>query len=155
MIFEDTSLIHAEAATVWAFLLDVNSLAGCIPGVQDMRQIDERTFDGTISAAVGPISGEFNFRARIVESDPPREMIAVLDGTDSVTRSTITSDVRMTLAPMAESQTQMAYRADVQIKGRLAILGDMVLRSTATLILEEFMRRLRQQVEGKTLAGGL
>ena len=38
----------------------------------------------------------------------------------------------------------MNYRADVQIKGRLAILGDMVLRATATLILKEFARRLHQ-----------
>jgi hypothetical protein len=32
----------------------------------------------------------------------------------------------------------------VQIKGRLGILGDMVLRATATLILQEFTRRLRK-----------
>jgi carbon monoxide dehydrogenase subunit G len=38
----------------------------------------------------------------------------------------------------------MEYRADVKIKGRLAILGDMVLRATATLILQEFARRLRK-----------
>jgi carbon monoxide dehydrogenase subunit G len=38
----------------------------------------------------------------------------------------------------------MNYRADVQIKGRLAILGDMVLRATATLILQEFARRLNK-----------
>ncbi len=36
----------------------------------------------------------------------------------------------------------MKYSADVKINGRLAILGDMVLRATATLILKEFARRL-------------
>jgi hypothetical protein len=38
----------------------------------------------------------------------------------------------------------MDYRADVKIKGRLAILGDMILRATATLILQEFSRRLHK-----------
>jgi len=38
----------------------------------------------------------------------------------------------------------MDYKADVKIKGRLAILGDMVLRATATLILQEFARRLHK-----------
>jgi carbon monoxide dehydrogenase subunit G len=40
----------------------------------------------------------------------------------------------------------MDYKADVKIKGRLAILGDMVLRATATLILQEFTRRLHKEL---------
>ena len=36
----------------------------------------------------------------------------------------------------------MNYRADIKIKGRLGILGDMVFRATATLTLQEFTRRL-------------
>jgi hypothetical protein len=38
----------------------------------------------------------------------------------------------------------MDYKAEIKIKGRLAILGDMVLRATATLILQEFTRRLHK-----------
>jgi hypothetical protein len=38
----------------------------------------------------------------------------------------------------------MDYKADVKIKGRLGILGDMVLRATATLILQEFTKRLHK-----------
>jgi hypothetical protein len=41
----------------------------------------------------------------------------------------------------------MDYRADIAIKGRLAILGDMVLRATGALVLEEFARRLREKLE--------
>ena len=40
----------------------------------------------------------------------------------------------------------MDYKADIKIKGRLAILGDMVLRATATLILQEFSRRLHKEL---------
>jgi len=40
--------------------------------------------------------------------------------------------------------SQPDYKAEVKITGRLAILGDMVLRATATLILQEFTRRLHK-----------
>jgi carbon monoxide dehydrogenase subunit G len=43
-----------------------------------------------------------------------------------------------------DNKTQMDYKADVKIKGRLGILGDMVLRATATLILQEFTKRLHK-----------
>lgn len=147
MIFEDKIIINAPAAKVWDFLLDPNCIAACMPGVENVTQIDDRTFDAAIAASVGPISGKFNFRAHIVESNPPTEMAAQVDGQDSVTKSPLTARVAMTLTPLAAAQTALAYRATVEVKGRLAILGDMVLRATAALMMEEATRRLRAQLE--------
>ena len=144
--FEDRVTIDAPAARVWDFLLDPNCIAACMPGVENVTQIDERTFDAAIAASVGPISGKFNFRAHIVESHPPTEMAATIDGVDSVTKSALTTKVTMTLDPLSAQQTALAYRATVDVKGRLAILGDMVLRATAALILEEAIKRLKSQL---------
>jgi len=147
VIFQDTITVEAPAAKVWDFLLDVDRSAACVPGVEQITLVDERTFDGVIEARVGPISGKFEFRAHIVDSNPPTELVAEVVGTDSVTRSTLTQDMTMTLTTVSASQTELAYRAVVDVKGRLAILGDMVLRATAALILEEFTKRLRTALE--------
>lgn len=148
LTFEDTIAIAAPAADVWDFLLDVDRSAAAVPGVESVTLVDARTFDGIVGASVGPISGKFAFRAHIVDSCPPRELVAEVEGTDSVTKSTLRMDVTMTLEPVGDAATEMAYRAVVDIRGRLAILGDMVLRATASLILEEFAKRLRAQLEG-------
>jgi carbon monoxide dehydrogenase subunit G len=66
------------------------------------------------------------------------------EGTDSVTKSIVNADMTVDLRKLADDKTQMDYKADVKIRGRLAILGDMVLRATATLILQEFTRRLHK-----------
>jgi uncharacterized protein len=142
MIFEGKIDLDVAAGTAWNFLIDVNKFSSCLPGIDEIKQIDDKTFDGVISAAVGPISGKFSFRSTIVESRPPEQMVVRTEGTDSVTKSTVTADMTMDLVSVAEERTEMTYRADVKIKGRLAILGDMVLRATATLILQEFARRL-------------
>lgn len=155
MIFEDTATISAPASTVWDTLLDVNCIAACLPGVEAVTQIDDRTFDGMIAASVGPINGKFSFRARIIESKPPREMRAQVEGTDSVTRSAVRATMAMTLEPVGAEETELAYRASVDIQGRLAILGEMVLRATAALLVEEFITRLRLQLEGRNHAGPL
>ncbi|HEX6510829.1 MAG TPA: SRPBCC domain-containing protein [Chloroflexota bacterium] len=150
MTFEDQLTLSAPQSRVWDLLLDVNQFAACMPGVEQVQQIDDRTFDGVMTARVGPMSGKFSFRAHIVDSDPPRELAAHVEGTDSVTKSTLIADMGMTLRPLGETQTELAHRASVEIKGRLAILGDMVLRATAHLMLEEFGKRLRQQLESGT-----
>jgi carbon monoxide dehydrogenase subunit G len=133
---------------VWALLLDVDRFSACVPGVEEVTQIDDRTFDGVIQATVGPMSGKFSFRTQIVESTPPSEMVAELNGTDSVTKSTVRSSTKMTLAAITEEKTDLHYDSTVDIQGRLAILGDMVMRATATLILEEFANRVRRELEG-------
>jgi uncharacterized protein len=151
VIFEDRITVAAPAERVWAFLLDPNCIAACMPGVENVTQIDDRTFDAAISASVGPISGKFAFRAHIVESNPPTEMAAHVDGVDSVTKSTIKVQMDMALDPLGPDETALAYRATVDVKGRLAILGEMVLRATAALMIEEATRRLRAQLAAPNL----
>ena len=147
MNFEGSIAIKAPREKVWELLLDIDRFSACVPGVEEVTQVDERTFDGVIQATVGPMSGKFSFRAQIVESTPPSEMVTELNGTDSVTKSTVRSTTRMTLNAISEQQTDLRYASTVDIQGRLAILGDMVMRATATLILEEFANRVRRELE--------
>jgi uncharacterized protein len=146
--FEGSISIKAPRAEVWDLLLDIDRFAACVPGVESVTQVDERTFDGVILATVGPMSGKFSFRAQITESTPPSQMVTELIGTDSVTKSTVSSSTNMTLASVSDEQTELRYVSNVDIKGRLAILGDMVMRATATLMLEEFGNRVRRELEG-------
>jgi len=147
VILEGKIDVGVPASSVWDFLMDVNRFASCVPGLEEVRKIDERTFDGVVSAAVGPISGKFTFRSTILDSTPPSEMAVQTDGVDSVTRSAVGVKLTVKLTELVEKRTELGYHADVQIKGRLAILGDMVLRATGALMLEEFTKRLREKLE--------
>jgi uncharacterized protein len=150
MIFDGKINLGVPTQKAWDFLIDINKFSTCLPGIDEIKQIDDKTFDGIISATVGPISGKFSFRSTIVESRPPDQMVVRTEGSDSVTKSTVNADMTVDLRGISENKTEMDYRADIKIKGRLAILGDMVLRATATLILQEFTRRLRQGLGDQT-----
>ncbi len=144
MNFEGKIDLGVPIDDAWDFLIDINKFKACLPGIEEVRQIDDKTFEGTLAATVGPISGKFNFRSTILESKPPEQMVVRTVGTDSVTKSTINADMTVDLCKVSEEKTEMSYKADVKINGRLAILGDMILRATATLILQEFARRLNK-----------
>lgn len=144
MILDGKIDLNVPAEKAWDFLIDINKFSTCLPGIDEINQIDDKTFDGIISATVGPMSGKFNFRSTILESRPPEQMVVRTEGTDSVTKSTVNADMTVDLRRVSDTKSQMDYKADVKIKGRLAILGDMVLRATATLILQEFTRRLHK-----------
>lgn len=144
MILDGKIDLNVPAEKAWDFLIDINKFSTCLPGIDEVKQIDDKTFDGIISATVGPMSGKFNFRSTILESRPPEQMVVRTEGTDSVTKSTVNADMTVDLRRLSDTKSQMDYKADVKINGRLAILGDMVLRATATLILQEFTKRLHK-----------
>ncbi len=144
MNFEGKIDIEVAIENVWDFLIDIDKFTTCLPGIEEVRQIDDKTFEGTLAATVGPISGKFNFRSTILDSQPPERMAVRTEGTDSVTKSNVTADMTVDLTKVAANNTEMNYKADVKINGRLAILGEMILRATATLILQEFARRLNK-----------
>ena len=146
MIFDGKIDVAVPASRVWDFLIDINKFSACLPGIEEVRQVDDKTFEGVVVATVGPISGKFSFRSTIVESRPPEQILVRTEGTDSVTKSDVRADMTVNLREIVRDKTQMEYRADVKVKGRLAIVGDMVLRATATLILQEFTRRLQQRL---------
>lgn len=148
MKLEGTIAIEAPPRAVWALLIDPTSLARCMPGVQDVRQVDERTFEGTILASVGPIDGSFSFRSVLATAEFPDDLVVAVEGLDSVTKSRLEMEVRAGLTEPARGATNLAYRADVRIKGRLAILGEMVLRATAGMMIGEVTKCLRSQLEG-------
>ena len=149
MIFDGKIDLDVPTGQAWDFLIDINKFSGCLPGIEEVKQIDDKTFEGVLAATVGPISGKFSFRSTIVESRPPDQMVVRTEGTDSVTKSTVSADMTVDLREISENKTEMDYRADIKIKGRLAILGDMILRATATLILQEFARRLHKGLGDK------
>jgi carbon monoxide dehydrogenase subunit G len=147
-----TIAIAAPATDVWALIVNPISLSACMPGVQDIRQLDERTFEGTVSAAVGPIDGNFAFRSVMTRARFPDDLAVAVEGTDSVTKSRLEMDVVVALAERDPGATDLTYHAEVRVKGRLAILGEMMLRATAGMMIGEVTKCLRSQLE--PMAGG-
>ncbi len=147
MRLEGTIDIAAPAEAVWPVLIDPTDLAACVPGVSQVRQLDDRTFEGTVRASVGPIDGNFAFRSVIERQSYPDDLVVEVEGTDSVTKSRLVAHIEATLTATGPTTTSLAYRATVTTKGRLAIIGDMVLRATAGMMIGQVTNCLRARLE--------
>ncbi|HEY3523385.1 MAG TPA: SRPBCC domain-containing protein [Candidatus Limnocylindrales bacterium] len=139
--------VGAPPAETWAAIVDPTALASCVPGVRDVRAVDDRTFEGRITAAVGPIEGDFSFTSVLTEVTFPDRLVVAVDGTDSVTKSRLHADVHASVAEPTPGRTDLRYDATITVKGRMAILGEMVLRATAGVIIGQVTRCLRARLE--------
>jgi carbon monoxide dehydrogenase subunit G len=74
MRLHGTMDIAAPASQVWAVVTDPTGIAGCVPGVRDMRMVEDGRFEGTISASVGPLDGHFAFESVITRAAFPDDL---------------------------------------------------------------------------------
>lgn len=139
--------IAAPPDRIWEVLVNPVSLAACVPGVKDVRQVDPRTFEGAITAAVGPMQGDFSFGAVITRDAFPTDLDVEVAGTDSVTGSRLEARVHAAVEGGPAGPATMRYEAVITVKGRLAILGEMVLRATASVMIGQVTKCLRTRLE--------
>ena len=149
MKLEGRIAIAAPPDAAWALVLDPLTLAGCVPGAREVRRVDDRTFTGSITAAVGPMNGDFAFTSVITRAERP-ELDVLIEGVDSVTKSRLEALVSVVMDESQAAACALGYRAEVKVKGRLSILGEMVLRATASMMINQVTACLRARLE----AGG-
>lgn len=68
--------VAARPEELWTFIRDFRSLCTCIPGVEKIELVDDRTADLTVREKVGIVPMILTLRARIESEDPPRRLHA-------------------------------------------------------------------------------
>ena len=144
--FEEHFRVEAAPERVWDFLLDPVRLGGCVPGCAGIEVESERTYRMRLVVKVGFLSTTQDMRMTITELTPPRRLAAVGHGEDSKLGSQV--DVRSTLdLEPAGTGTEVRYRSEVKVLGRLGSVGDAVMRVKAGQLAGEFAARVRAAME--------
>ena len=152
--FEERFTVKASPDTVWAFLLDPQRLAPCIPGCDDLEVIDERTYRLRLTVKVGFLSTRQDVRMEIVEADPPRRLVSEGRGEDSRLGSRVEVRTRLELSPAGEGGTAVAYASDVTVLGRLGSIGDAVMKVKAKELAGLFAQKVTAALESKPSGEG-
>ncbi len=70
-------VVNAAPDELWKFIRDFESLCTCIPGVERITRVDDRTAELTVKEKVGVVPLIVDLTARIDAEDPPHSLHAV------------------------------------------------------------------------------
>ena len=146
-IFEEEFEVGAPIDTVWEFLLDPARLAPCIPGCDDLRVEDERTWRLRLTVKVGFLSTTQEVKLTITEANPPRHLVSVGRGEDKKLGGRTEVKTTLDLASVEPDTTRVRYRSEARVLGALGSVGDAVMRVKAGQMAAEFAARVRTAVE--------
>ena len=146
MNIEDIFYISSPVEQVWEFFLDLPNVSLCIPGEVVASWTDNDTISCTLGFKVGPITAKFNGYVKLMELNPPSHAIVRIEGKDKMTGSIIQATATGNLSAIEPNTTEVSYRVDLVIRGKLGQFGQGVIREVAKQITQDFARCVQKQL---------
>lgn len=147
MIVEGDFTINVPVEQAWDFLVDIERMSVCMPGVEQVEKTGLDTYTGLVTVKVGPIATSFQGEVKILEQEPPEFLKASLQGRDRKTASMVTGEFSSVISAVEGNQTRVGYTFDIRIRGRLGQFGQAVIREISRRLTDEFVKCVRARVE--------
>ncbi len=156
MAFEITKtvVIKAEPARVWDFLVDPQSVARCMPGAGIGEKLDDRTYAGTMTVKVGPVSSSYRGKVTFARLDAAaRTAEIVASGQDVRGKGGAELRLASSLRELSPGETEVTAVSRVNITGILAQMGRGMIEDVGDQMFQVFSQRMRQELEGAAAPG--
>lgn len=137
--------VNAPPVEVWGFVRDVHALCSCIPGVEQVRLVDDRTAELTVKERIGVVPLIVELTAQIDSEDPPNRLHAV------ATAEHLTMEIEVTLQPSGAG-TEMSGLVSVKGEGPLKPVVDSLFERRADERAAQFAGHLERRF-GAVAAG--
>ncbi|MBI1893525.1 MAG: SRPBCC family protein [Candidatus Rokubacteria bacterium] len=152
MKIEQTFSLKAPPDRVWAFLTDPYQVASCLPGAAITEKVDDRTYLGTITVKVGPVTAGYKGTIRFERLDPDRwEAEMVGQGQDVKGKGGAEMRMQSRLVPNGDA-TDVTVVSEVKISGLLAQMGRGMIESVSNQIFQQFAASMQQKLAGSDQA---
>jgi carbon monoxide dehydrogenase subunit G len=117
--------VNARPDELWRFIRDFQSLCTCIPGVERITPVDDRTAELTVREKVGVVPLILTLTARVESEEPPHRLHA----TAKAEHLTMAIDVSL---QGTESGTELLSVFNVKGEGQLKPIVDRLFERRAT-----------------------
>jgi carbon monoxide dehydrogenase subunit G len=135
---------------VWTALWDAQELGRCIPGCQDVQEVEpQRRYQATVRERVGPYQVEIPIEVLVDPLDEGTRLAVKASGRDSVLSSPVKVSMIVALAPRGTG-TSLTLRGKADLGGKLAALGQAVIQRKTRDLLSEFAANLGRLLTGRS-----
>ena len=146
MLIEEKFTIKSPIRESWDFLLNPETIGPCIPGCERIVTSSDNEYESVIVAKVGPIAVRFKVKTVIEEIQPYTLIRTVGEGKELRNLGSFKQKTSIHLNELSQVETEVSYRSEVSVVGRLATFGDRVLRHKASEIGKEFADQINREI---------
>ena len=147
MQMSDQRVIQADAATVYAALLDADTLMACVPGASAVDGNPTDGYTATVTQKVGPVKA--TFKGAVTMSDMvENEKLTIQGEGKGGAAGFAKGGATVTLSAADDGGTLLSYDVEAKVGGKLAQLGSRLIDGFAKKMADQFFVRLQKHLEG-------
>jgi uncharacterized protein len=148
MQFSHQFEVDAPVDDVWTFLWQADKVGACLPGCKEVRTIRPfHQYEAVVEERVGPFRAHFDWAIDVQDQIPMSRIAIVARGKD--TKLAATARAQMTVALEAVNHgSRLAIDSELQVTGKIASLGQVVLRRKSDEVVTQFAEALRRRLNG-------
>ncbi|MGZ4150304.1 MAG: SRPBCC family protein [Actinomycetota bacterium] len=138
MQIENAFTVRAPIEDVWAYLLDVEKVAPCMPGAELTETIHDQAWKGKVNIGFGPVKLAFAGTVEMRERDDAAHRVSLhAKGTEQKGKGAANATVTSWLEP-ADEGTLVQMQADITLTGAAAQLSRGLLPEISKKLTQQF-----------------
>ena len=136
--------VNASQEQVWRAFVDPKQFCRVMPGCENARQLDATHYEAMLTVKVQFMTIRSKALGTVLEAEEPRHLVGEMVGEPQAMAGAFRARVTIDLVPV-NNRTNVQYTMDITMLGRLASLGEAIVRSTATRMSMEFADNIAKQ----------
>jgi carbon monoxide dehydrogenase subunit G len=154
VLIENEFTVTAPVEDLWAYLLDVERIAPCMPGAELTEIVDERTWKGKLNAKFGPVTMAFAGTV-VMESrdDEAKRVVLKARGMEQKGKGAAEATVTSWLEPgPGDGRTTVKMQAEIVLTGTAAQLSRGLLPEISRKLTQQFADCLQASMQAEQVA---
>jgi carbon monoxide dehydrogenase subunit G len=144
-------VVARSPAVVWEFFQDVPAVAQCLPGATLAGQGADGSYEGSLSAKMGPMSAAFEGKATVTPDPEARSATIEGKGVDKKGGSRGQVKVQYSVSD-DEAGSKVTVDADIMLSGPAAQFGRTgLINEMSKRLIEDFVSCLEAKLEAETV----
>lgn len=151
MLISNSFNVPLAPENAWKTLIDIPSIASCLPGTELTEQVDENTYKGKVSVRLGPVALNFSGTATFEERDELAHTAKVTaQGSDSKGRGGANAVVAFRIEPtLTGSRVDIATNVDLSGSIVQYGRGAGMIQNVANQLISQFAKSLEKQINAR------
>ena len=149
MRFEERIEVKAPAEDVWGLLWDIERLARCLPGCEAINELEpRRKYAAVVVERIGPFQARFGLELSVTKVDPERFVQLEVTGKDRKLAASMRGVMEARLERTGDEGTGLDIIADIQVTGKIAGLGQVVIKRKSRDVIGRFVQAITAELDG-------
>jgi carbon monoxide dehydrogenase subunit G len=145
VLIENEFTASAPVDELWAFLLDVQRIAPCMPGAELTEVVDDKNWKGRMTMKFGPVGMAFAGTVTMQERDDAAHRVVLsAKGTEQKGKGAASASVTSWLEPRDDGSSLVKMQADISLTGAVAQLSRGLLPEVSKKLTQQFADCLEQ-----------